>query len=247
MELRPSNSMKPMLFNTEMVRAILGGCKTVTRRVLKPQEKILKNPSFGYTPFTPKGHISVRGEWTDRDGNKRYGENFIKLPYCPGDILRSLGRAGKELKKMNRGILFQGKRIDNGEWVYGLLTIMWGQEHILDLEDENIVYPIDPATIGQYTGLTDKNGVKIFEGDIVRERLKGLEEAFHCVCLDYGRVFWYQKTARFLRTATIFSDDCQEMTEYHEYEVVGNIYDNPGFLEEEKNETADNRHSRRKF
>lgn len=87
MELKLSNPMKPILFTTEMVRTTLDNRKTVTRRVVKPQEKILKNPSFGYTPFTPKGHISVRGEWTDRDSNKRYGENFIKLPYCPGDIL----------------------------------------------------------------------------------------------------------------------------------------------------------------
>jgi len=79
--------MKPILFNTEMVRAILDNRKTVTRRVVKPQEKIFKNLSFGYTAFTPNGHISVRGEWTDKDGNKRYGENFIKLPYRPGDIL----------------------------------------------------------------------------------------------------------------------------------------------------------------
>lgn len=79
--------MKPILFNTEMARAILDGRKTVTRRMVKPQEKILENPTFGYTVFSPESHISVRGEWTDRDGNKRYGENFIKLPYCPGDIL----------------------------------------------------------------------------------------------------------------------------------------------------------------
>lgn len=79
--------MKPILFNTEMVRAILDNRKTVTRRVLKPQEKILENPMFGYTMFTPKGYISVRGDWTDTDGDKRYGENFIKLPYGPGDIL----------------------------------------------------------------------------------------------------------------------------------------------------------------
>lgn len=87
MELRPSNSMKPILFNTEMVRAILGGRKTVTRRVVKLQEKILENPQFGYTAFTPKGYISVRGGWTDTEGRPRYGEKFIKMPYRPKDIL----------------------------------------------------------------------------------------------------------------------------------------------------------------
>ncbi len=79
--------MKPILFTTEEVRATLDNRKTVTRRVVKPQEKILENPMFGYTMFTPKGYISVRGDWTDTDGDKRYGENFIKLPYCHGDIL----------------------------------------------------------------------------------------------------------------------------------------------------------------
>lgn len=79
--------MKPILFNTEMVRAILDNRKTVTRQVIKPQEKILDNPVFGFTLFTPDGHISVRGEWIDEEGNKRYGENFIKMRYQPGDIL----------------------------------------------------------------------------------------------------------------------------------------------------------------
>lgn len=131
--------------------------------------------------------------------------------------------------------------MDNREWVYG----WYGKYPFGRWPLKNCIIPFEeaengfierveiyPTTIEQYTGLTDKNGVKIFEGDIVRERLKGLEEAFHCVCLDYGRVFWYQKTARFLRTAAVFSDDCQEMTEHHEYEVVGNIYDNPELLEE---------------
>lgn len=63
-----------------------------------------------------------------------------------------------------REILFRGKRSDNKGWVEGLLTIMWGQYHIINPTDENIAYPIDSETVCQYTGLTDRNGRKIFEG-----------------------------------------------------------------------------------
>lgn len=73
-------SMKPILFNTEMVRAILDGRKSCTRRIVKgfiPNDAV-----WGYTAFTPKGRISCRGTFADG-----YGEKFFKPPYQPGDIL----------------------------------------------------------------------------------------------------------------------------------------------------------------
>ena len=70
----------PILFNTEMVRAILDGRKDATRRIVKgfiPDDAV-----WGYTAFTPKGYISCRGPFADG-----YGEKFFKLPCEPGDIL----------------------------------------------------------------------------------------------------------------------------------------------------------------
>lgn len=73
----------PILFSTPMVQAILAGRKTQTRRKVK-LKKIISNPKFGYTTFTPDGYISVRGGHSDGT----YGESFIKCPYGQiGDIL----------------------------------------------------------------------------------------------------------------------------------------------------------------
>lgn len=70
----------PILFNTEMVRAILDGRKDATRRSVKGY--IPDDAVWGYTAFTPKGYISCRGTFADG-----YGEKFFKLPCEPGNIL----------------------------------------------------------------------------------------------------------------------------------------------------------------
>lgn len=73
-------AIKPILFNTEMVRAILDGKKTCIRRILKGA--IPDDAMWGYTMFTPKGCVSCRGVYADE-----YGEKFFRLPYQQGDIL----------------------------------------------------------------------------------------------------------------------------------------------------------------
>lgn len=73
-------AIKSILFNTEMVQAILDGRKTCARRIVKGA--IPDDAMWGYTMFTPKGCISCRGVYADG-----YGEGFYKLPYQPGDIL----------------------------------------------------------------------------------------------------------------------------------------------------------------
>lgn len=121
-----------------------------------------------------------------------------------------------------RDILFREKREDNGEWIEGVafpdedwsITI-WKQNHI---DGSLNGYEVDPASIGRYTGMTDKNGKKIFEGDI---------------CWFYGGEYYsgvWEHNA--IITITDIADDEQAFYLHNaEYcEVISNIHDNPEML-----------------
>ncbi|MCI8332631.1 MAG: hypothetical protein HFE78_07385 [Clostridiales bacterium] len=146
-----------------------------------------------------------------------------------------------------REILFRGKRKDNGEWVEGNLffdpdlekyTIFGYDYYTRDyaLQREELMADVTAETVGQYTGLTDKNGVKIFEGDILKHDTNCPIEEYR---FDYGYVFWYGEAQRYLRTSLLYKDDCCKISGVNRenYEVVGNIYNNPELLEGESDGT----------
>ena len=112
--------------------------------------------------------------------------------------------------------LYRGKRIDNGEWVYGDLLQPTELCNIYEISDKNSFdgtrYEVEPSTVGQYTGLKDKNGKQIFEGDIVLigERRRPVEIVF--------------KNGRF---GNLCNDTCITV-QYKNPEVIGNIFDKEG-------------------
>ena len=143
-----------------------------------------------------------------------------------------------------REILFRGKRLDTGEWVEGAyckhdtvkvcfttddpktkhLIIMdgfcdWGFDPPLQGVE------VDPATVGQYTGLTDKNGKKIFEGDIVSfNRVNALGYTTSRI----GDVRYYDELPIFYIMAT--TGDAWDWVDCEKITVIGNIHDNPELL-----------------
>ena len=125
-----------------------------------------------------------------------------------------------------REILFRGKRVDNGEWIEGYFAQSGDRTFIIIDNDFAVGYvkmkEVVPETVRQYTGLTDKKGKKIFEGDIVKEpdvihegriQIKGdisqIMNLYGCLCVVKNN-----HVKNFLGNG------------FHEVEVIGNIYDN---------------------
>lgn len=128
-----------------------------------------------------------------------------------------------------RDIEFRGKQTDNGEWVYGVPTKdgrgeMVMVENIFECEEyncrgANCLY-VDENTVGQYIGLKDRNGTNIFEGDIVKRVWFGKMSIYQIVYDNDLASFIGQAGVRF----TTFDYGPTE------FEVIGNIYDNPELL-----------------
>lgn len=122
-----------------------------------------------------------------------------------------------------REILFRGKRFDDGEWVYGFYSNTKGENGRFHyIQDENSFVKVDPSTVGQYTGLTDKNGTKIFEGDILCTNSTVLSKLI---------VHWFERCGGFFLSDNKDIEASSLTPIYsanlYKYVVIGNIYDNP--------------------
>lgn len=126
---------------------------------------------------------------------------------------------------MNRIIKFRGKRTDNGGWVYGYLIeynvirakgIAVGTVNMsCECEVSCRAYRVIPATVGQFTGLCDRNGKEIYEGDILFD---GIGLVFPVTVNDYhGFRFMFGKDMLY-RAVSVYG------------EVSGNLHDNPDLL-----------------
>ena len=134
---------------------------------------------------------------------------------------------------MEREILFRGKRTDNGEWIYGSLI---GNDAIVgkivefdeDYFTTEFWYKVNPETVCQFTGITDKNGIKVFEADVVKHKFRRVwseqEHTSIVVWNDNFMCYYLFDGASYIR-----------MREDVIYEVIGNAYDNHELIKKQSN------------
>lgn len=152
-----------------------------------------------------------------------------------------------------RGILFRAKRLDNGEWICGDLihepygmVIQYYEDEIKDkgncaktANKKRIKATVDPETVCQYTGLTDKNDRKIFEGDIISKKvsiynLGGMKPTGERMLV--GAVIWDESSSIYpggwsIKAKDEHGNDAVYIFD-NGFKIIGNIFDNPGLIGE---------------
>ncbi|MFA5099489.1 MAG: YopX family protein [Candidatus Omnitrophota bacterium] len=134
-----------------------------------------------------------------------------------------------------REILFRGKQTDTGEWVYGYYYYNdTFDEHVIQTVTQRRAYRVDPETVGQYTELPDINGIKIYDGDIVRhgytvKYADGKTSDFY----DNGVVEYSESNGCYIITTPgepHFNRLTKGTVKQNSISVIGNIYDNADLL-----------------
>lgn len=143
-------------------------------------------------------------------------------------------------KTAPREILFRGKRTDSGEWAYGYFIYARTDNSAGICTEKDGCIDVDPATVGQYTGLTDENGVKVFEGDIVafEDAVNDVEGYHDNIYMNRGVVSIYPSGVSFSNREVVDMDDLHNTDDSVEAEVIGNVHDNPELLSD-KEETGE--------
>ena len=128
-----------------------------------------------------------------------------------------------------REILFRGKRKDNSEWVYGNYAVTDNNEkqHFI-FQNKAFEFEVDPETVGQFTSLTDKNGKKIFEGDILREYHPEQD-----VIIEWSDGSFGFRRANKPKDC-VYSTIRYMQNAMSRLKIIGNIYDNTELLEEKE-------------
>lgn len=121
-----------------------------------------------------------------------------------------------------REIKFRGKYDFGKRWLYGDLRHIGNIVCIYSGTDANVGSTVDPATVGQFTGLLDSNGKEIYEGDIIKVRTQNPYWRFRRnFVVTWGTDGWL-----------LDGDSLYSWFSLHTLEVIGNVHDNPGLLEQ---------------